>query len=117
VVTGLAKVGGLIACPNPAFPPPPAPDLGRPGRDLSAEQTAAAYSLSAAVTEGFSVQVLEGVPGSGKTEVYLQAVAEAVSRGRQVLVLLPEIALSAQWLERFQARFGGEPALWHSEVT
>ena len=117
VVTGLAKVGGLTACPIPAFPPPPAPDLDRPGPDLSTEQAAAADSLSAAVTEGFSVQVLEGVPGSGKTEVYLQAVAEAVARGRQVLVLLPEIALSAQWLERFQARFGGEPALWHSEVT
>ncbi|MAN81117.1 MAG: primosomal protein N' [Rhodospirillaceae bacterium] len=117
VVTGLAKVGGLVACDLPTFPPPTPPDLDRPGPDLSAEQAAAADSLSAAVHDGFSVQVLEGVPGSGKTEVYLQAVAEAINQGRQVLVLLPEIALSAQWLERFQARFGSQPALWHSEVT
>ncbi|PIW26776.1 MAG: primosomal protein N' [Rhodospirillales bacterium CG15_BIG_FIL_POST_REV_8_21_14_020_66_15] len=117
VVAGLAKAGALVACDLPAFPPPPPPDLSRPGPDLSPEQATAADALSAAVSDGFSVQVLEGVPGSGKTEVYLQAVAETVKAGRQVLVLLPEIALSAQWLERFQARFGTEPALWHSEVT
>ena len=117
VVSGLAKVGGLIATDLPAFPPPAPPDLERRGPDLSPEQQQSADALTAAVADGFSVQVLEGVPGSGKTEVYLQAVAEAVRRGRQVLVLLPEIALSAQWLERYQARFGTAPALWHSEVT
>jgi primosomal protein N' (replication factor Y) len=117
VVAGLAKVGALEACDLPAFPAPPTPDISRPGPDLSAEQKTAADALSAAVADGFSVQVLEGVPGSGKTEVYLQAVADAVKRGQQVLVLLPEIALSAQWLERFRERFGTEPALWHSEVT
>ncbi|MEQ8504991.1 MAG: primosomal protein N' [Rhodospirillales bacterium] len=117
VISGLAKTGALEACDLPAFPPPPPPDLSRPGPDLSPEQARSADALSKAVSEGFSVQVLEGVPGSGKTEVYLQAVAEAVAKGRQVLVLLPEIALSAQWLERYRARFGAEPALWHSEVT
>ncbi|MBL6933638.1 MAG: primosomal protein N', partial [Rhodospirillales bacterium] len=60
---------------------------------------------------------LDGVPGSGKTEVYFQAVAEALKQGRQVLVLLPEIALSAQWLGRFKKRFGAAPALWHSDLT
>ena len=117
VISGLAKTGALEACDLPAFPPPPPPDLSRPGPDLSPEQARSADALSKAVSEGFSVQVLEGVPGSGKTEVYLQAVAESVAKGRQVLVLLPEIALSAQWLERYRARFGAEPALWHSEVT
>jgi len=117
VINGLAKLGALTACDLPVFAPPETPDLSRPGPVLSGDQAAAADALSAAVSDGFSVQVLEGVPGSGKTEVYLQAVADTIRQGRQVLVLLPEIALSAQWLERFRARFGTEPALWHSEVT
>jgi primosomal protein N' (replication factor Y) len=57
------------------------------------------------------------VPGAGKTEVYLEAVAEALRRGRRVLVLLPEIALSAQWLDRFARRFGAPPVVWHSGLT
>ncbi|MFM2129373.1 MAG: Primosomal protein, partial [Pseudomonadota bacterium] len=65
---------------------------------------------------GYSATVLDGVTGSGKTEVYFEAIAEALRLGRQVLVLLPEIALSAQWLERFEARFGAAPAAWHSEL-
>ena len=65
---------------------------------------------------GHSVTLLEGVPGAGKTEVYLEAVAAVLEPGRQVLVLLPEIALSAQLLERFAARFGRAPAVWHSEL-
>jgi primosomal protein N' (replication factor Y) len=60
--------------------------------------------------------VLDGVTGAGKTEVYFEAVAEAVRRGKQALVLLPEIALTAQWLDRFRERFGVEPATWHSEL-
>ena len=55
--------------------------------------------------------------GSGKTEVYLEAVAECLRQGRQALVLLPEIALSSQWLERFERRFGVAPAVWHSDLT
>ena len=60
--------------------------------------------------------VLDGVTGSGKTEVYLEAVAECIAAGRQALVLLPEIALSSQWLERFAIRFGTAPAVWHSDL-
>jgi primosomal protein N' (replication factor Y) (superfamily II helicase) len=60
--------------------------------------------------------LLDGVTGSGKTEVYFEAVAEAIKQGKQVLILLPEISLSAQFLERFERRFGVAPALWHSEV-
>jgi primosomal protein N' (replication factor Y) len=126
VVRGLADAGMLV----PALLPPgahgfAAPDPDHPGPALGAGQAAAAAALRARVAErGFGVTLLTGVTGSGKTEVYLDAVAECVRQGRQALVLLPEIALSAQWLERFRRRFGvppeaGErcPALWHSELT
>ncbi|MDT8870912.1 primosomal protein N' [Komagataeibacter rhaeticus] len=65
---------------------------------------------------GFSITLLEGVTGSGKTEIYMEAIAACVAAGRQALVLLPEIALSAQWTGRFARRFGAEPALWHSDL-
>jgi primosomal protein N' (replication factor Y) len=85
---------------------------------LSAQQADAAETLSASVrAEAFSVTLLDGVTGSGKTETYLEAVAEAIRLGRQSLILLPEIALSAQWLERFARRFGVPPAVWHSDLT
>ena len=63
------------------------------------------------------VTLLDGVTGSGKTEVYFEAVAEAISRGRQSLILMPEIALTAQTLDRFARRFGVRPAEWHSELS
>ena len=66
---------------------------------------------------GYSTTLLKGVTGSGKTEVYLEAVAEALALGRQALVLLPEIALSVEFLDRVEARFGARPAEWHSGVT
>ena len=66
---------------------------------------------------GFSVTLLDGVTGSGKTEVYFEAVAEAIRRKRQVLILMPEIALTAQFLDRFAERFGVRPAEWHSEIV
>ena len=71
----------------------------------------------ASPTAPFSATLLEGVTGSGKTEVYFEAVAEALRQGRQALVLLPEIALTAQFLDRFAARFGARPAEWHSGLT
>ena len=60
--------------------------------------------------------LLDGVTGSGKTEVYFEAVAAALDAGKQVLILLPEIALTQAFLERFQDRFGAKPAEWHSDV-
>ncbi len=98
-----------------------APDFAEPDHrpaTLGEEQALAADALRDRVrARGFSTTLLTGVTGSGKTEVYLDAIGEALRQGRQSLVLLPEIALSAQWLGRFRARFGGaEPALWHSEV-
>ena len=80
---------------------------------LSPAQKVAASSLM----QGGQPVVLDGVTGSGKTEVYFHAIAEALKQNKQILVLLPEIALTHQWLERFKAAFGGEPALWHSQQT
>jgi len=69
--------------------------------------------------EGIKVKpiLLDGVTGSGKTEVYFYAIAEAVARGQQVLVLLPEIALTHQWFARFEQTFGAQPTAWHSRMT
>src|SRR5262249_34715061 len=66
---------------------------------------------------GFSVSLLDGVTGSGKTEVYFEAVAQTIRAGRQTLILMPEIALTAQFLDRFTERFGVRPAEWHSQVS
>ena len=99
-------------------PLPQQPDHAHPGPDLSPAQTDAARALTAAVeARDFAVTLLDGVPGAGKTEVYFEAVAAALRQGRQVLVLLPEIALSAQWLRRFERRFGALPCEWHSDLT
>ena len=117
VVRGMADAGLLQPAIIQAGNAFPRPDPEHPGPTLGAEQTAASLALREAAAERrFNVTLLTGVTGSGKTEVYLDAVAECLRRGRQALVLLPEIALSAQWLERFRARFGVDPALWHSEL-
>ncbi|HYM30269.1 MAG TPA: primosomal protein N', partial [Candidatus Cybelea sp.] len=117
VVRGLLEAGALKAVELPADMAYPAPQHGRPGPELSPDQSAAAARLREAVRSGaFSVTLLEGVTGAGKTEVYFEAVAAALAQGRQVLVLLPEIALSAQWLDRFEQRFGVRPVEWHSEL-
>ncbi len=117
VVRAMAELGLLETAPLPEREPDP-PDPARPGHSLSPAQEEAAARLRAMVRAGgHAVALLEGVPGSGKTEVYFEAVAEALAAGRRVLVLLPEIALSAQWLERFARRFGAPPAVWHSALT
>ncbi|WP_298919739.1 primosomal protein N' [uncultured Roseobacter sp.] len=92
------------------------PDL--PGKELTNEQAEGAAQLSHAVrSEKYGTTLLRGVTGSGKTEVYLEAVAAALRAGRQALVLLPEIALTAEFLTRVQERFGAKPAEWHSGAT
>jgi len=94
------------------------PDPSIEGPPLSAGQTQAANALIGAVKASeFSVTLLDGVTGAGKTEVYLDAVAETLRAGKQALVLVPEISLTSQWLERFQRRFGAAPAEWHSDLT
>jgi primosomal protein N' (replication factor Y) len=118
VVRGMADAGLLVPAVLPIEPPFAIPDPEHPGRILAPDQQAAAASLRQAVAAcTFSVTLLDGVTGSGKTEVYLEAVAECLRQGRQALVLLPEIALSSQWLERFERRFGVVPAVWHSDLT
>ncbi len=117
VLRGMADVGLLIPAQMAGLhDAPPRADALAPA--LTPAQQAAAVTLRAAVSAArFGVTLLDGVTGSGKTEVYLEAVAETIARGRQALVLLPEIALSAQVIDRFTARFGAPPAVWHSEVA
>ena len=117
VVDGLVKAGCLVevAIPEKRFPKP---DPFHAEVELSAEQAAAAHALVASVDAGtFSVSLLDGVTGSGKTEVYFEAVARALAAGRQTLIMLPEIALTSQFMRRFEARFGCEPAEWHSALS
>jgi primosomal protein N' (replication factor Y) len=100
-----------------AEPEWPVPDPNLPGPTLSDAQSIAATALAADVdARQFAVTLLDGVTGAGKTEVYFEAVAAALAAGRQVVVMLPEIALGAQWLARFKTRFGVAPAEWHSEL-
>ncbi len=117
VLRGMAEARLIVAeplCVRPAFA---APDPDHAGPALSPEQAEAAERLVASVAaRRFAVTLLDGVTGSGKTEVYFDAVAEALRQRRQALVLLPEIALSSQWLERFEQRFGVAPAVWHSDL-
>lgn len=94
------------------------PDHERHGPALSPDQKKAADHLVQSVAaQKFSASLLDGVTGSGKTEVYFEAVAQALKQDRQVLILLPEIALSNAFLDRFQSRFGCAPALWHSSLS
>ena len=117
VVRALAKASALRTVSIPAWPVPEQPDWHLPRADLSTDQQLVAHRLMDQVmAEKFSVTLLDGVTGSGKTEVYFEAVAKALELERQVLVMLPEIALSTQWLERFRARFGATPMVWHSEL-
>jgi primosomal protein N' (replication factor Y) len=117
VIDGLVDEGTLEVLELPPEPVAVAPDPGFRQPDFTPAQRAAADALRDAVTGGFSVTLIDGVTGSGKTEVYFEAVAEAVRRGRQTLILMPEIALTAQFLDRFAERFGVKPAEWHSQLT
>ena len=118
VVDGLVDDGALetVALPSPPVARPPDPD--HRAADFTPAQRMAADVLRGAVTQGgFAVDLLDGVTGSGKTEVYFEAVAETIRKGRQSLILMPEIALTGQFLDRFAARFGTRPAEWHSELS
>ncbi|OHT21195.1 primosomal protein N' [Edaphosphingomonas haloaromaticamans] len=117
VIRGLVKAGAIEAVEVSVDDPflDPDPDHARP--DLSADQAAVAGRLVEAVrAHAFQPFLLDGVTGSGKTEVYFEAVAEAIRQGRQTLVLLPEIALTEPFLKRFAARFGHAPIAWHSDL-
>lgn len=118
VVKGLVKQGAVAEEEAPRDLPYPRLDPDRPGKALAEDQDAAAATLRAAVRGGrYGTTLLKGVTGSGKTEVYLEAVAECLRTGRQALVLLPEIALTSEFLTRVEERFGAMPGEWHSGVT
>jgi primosomal protein N' (replication factor Y) (superfamily II helicase) len=118
VIKGLAKMGAVREEEAPRDTPFPRLDPDYGGKALADDQAFAAQDLRAGVASGrYGTVLLKGVTGSGKTEVYLEAVAECLAQGRQALVLLPEIALTAEFLTRVEARFGARPAEWHSGVT
>jgi len=118
VLRGMVEAGLLVAETVAADAPFVPPDPSHPGPALSDQQQDVAAGLRKAVDDRvFSVILLDGVTGSGKTEVYLEAVAACLRAGRQALVLLPEIALSSQWIHRFRRRFGVTPAVWHSDLS
>ncbi|OMJ31760.1 primosomal protein N' [Sphingomonas sp. Sph1(2015)] len=115
VIRGLVKNGAIEGVEVDIDSPFPLPDPDHHRPVLSEDQRAAADILVAGVTShSFQPVLLDGVTGSGKTEVYFEAVAQAIAEGRQVLVLLPEIALTEPFLKRFHDRFGCEPVAWHS---
>lgn len=118
VIKGLVAQGALREEDSPRDLPFQRLDPGHGARALTAAQDEAAQLLVAGLRGGgYGTTLLHGVTGSGKTEVYLEAVAECLRMGRQALVLLPEIALTQEFLTRVEARFGARPAEWHSGVT
>ena len=117
VVDGLVKSGNLVevAIPESGFP---RPDPKKRQTEFSDDQQRAVAAMRAAVeADNFSVTLLDGVTGSGKTEVYFEAVAAALAKGHQALIMLPEIALTSQFLDRFERRFGVRPVEWHSALS
>ncbi len=117
VVKALAAMGALKVSPVPAHPAFPEPRLNAATKTLSAAQRQAAAKLRASIaSRQHKVTLLDGVTGSGKTEVYFEAMAAALAGGGQVLLLLPEIALTGGFLARVEQRFGCEPAGWHSDL-
>lgn len=85
--------------------------------DLTQSQRDAAQTLTGKIGDGYSTTLLDGVTGSGKTEVFCEAIAETIRRGQQALVMLPEIAMTAALIDRFAARFGARPVEWHSGLS
>jgi primosomal protein N' (replication factor Y) len=118
VVKGLVGQGAVTEEEAPRDLPFPPLDPAHGGKALTEDQAAAVDILREAIQSGaYGTTLLRGVTGSGKTEVYLEAVAECLRQGRQALVLLPEIALTAEFITRVEARFGAKPAEWHSGAT
>jgi len=118
VIDGMRAQGVFEDTLIPPRPVVAAPDPSYGKAELNDGQQAAADDVAASVRAGgYSVTLIDGVTGSGKTEVYFEAIAAAVEAGRQVLVLIPEIALTQAFLERFQQRFGAKPAEWHSDLA
>lgn len=118
VVDGLTAQGifETVFLPPPPVVALPDPDYITP-RIEGPQKQASVDILDSIRAGGFSASLIDGVTGSGKTEVYFEAIAETLRRGKQVLILLPEIALTSSFLERFQERFGAKPGEWHSDLA
>ena len=118
VIDGLTAQGMF----ETIFLPPP-PVVAKPDPEYSApriegpQKEAAEEIVNSIRAGGFAASLIDGVTGSGKTEVYFEAIAETLRRGKQVLILLPEIALTSAFLERFENRFGAKPGEWHSDLS
>ncbi|CAG0907178.1 unnamed protein product [Cyprideis torosa] len=118
VIKTLHNKGFLKTIELQTPPPCRVPDAERAGALLSTPQRECADTLVGMVKgEKYSAALLDGVTGAGKTEVYFEAVAQVLRQNKQVLILLPEIALSNAFLDRFKSRFGCAPALWHSSLS
>jgi primosomal protein N' (replication factor Y) len=117
VVDGLIDEGTLETLVLPPEPVARAPDPDFMQPDFIEGQAAAVRTLRESIRNGYSASLIDGVTGSGKTEVYFEAIADMIRVGKQTLILMPEIALTAQILDRFAARFGVRPAEWHSELS
>lgn len=118
VVKGLVGQGAVVEVPAPRDEAYPRLDPELPGKELTEDQARAAEALCEGIRDRrYGTTLLKGVTGSGKTEVYLEAVAACIAEGRQALVLLPEIALTSEFLSRVEQRFGARPAEWHHGVT
>jgi primosomal protein N' (replication factor Y) (superfamily II helicase) len=118
VIDALVDDGALEAIVAPPVSVAETLTAGRAPSTLEAEQVKASAALRGAVgLRAYQPFLLEGVTGSGKTEVYFEAIGAALEQGEQALVMMPEIALTSQFLERFALRFGGKPAEWHSAVS
>jgi primosomal protein N' (replication factor Y) (superfamily II helicase) len=117
VIEGLERAGALerLEIPAPPIVLTPDPEASPPA--LSAEQGAALAQIRELDPHNFGVALLDGVTGGGKTEVFFEALADTLRAGRQAVVLLPEIALTGTFLDRFARRFGTRPAEWHSDMT
>ncbi|MEM8634570.1 MAG: primosomal protein N' [Pseudomonadota bacterium] len=117
VINGLAKAGSLRSDRVPVDAPYAAPMAGLAGKELTSDQAAAAAEIRSRFEHrGFKPILLDGVTGSGKTEVYFEAIDAALAKdpSAQILILLPEIALTQAVLARFEERFGASPVPWHS---
>ena len=118
VVDGLVKVGALETI---ILPPEPVADKLDPDFStvelFESQKEAGATLRQAVAADKYSVTLIDGVTGSGKTEVYFEAISEALKAGKQILILVPEISLTSAFLDRFAARFGGLPTEWHSDIT
>ena len=121
---GSGVISGLLTCGviqkqfvEDNFTPQSLGALDKNSVELNNEQTTAVECLRNVVRQNeFSVSLIDGVTGSGKTEVYFEVIAEVLKKGFQVLILVPEIALARPFIERFSRRFGAAPVEWHSEL-